>query len=79
MERLKEFEKYKDMYENLSNSIEAADEYTATAISNNAKYINVNIDDEELANNVNKYLDENGKPKIVDGKEYPLISIRDIK
>ena len=32
-------------------------EYTATAIDKNAKYINVDIDDETLTKRVNDYLD----------------------
>lgn len=56
-ERLQELAKYKEMYEELSNSVEMGTEYTATAIESNAKYINVDIDDETLANRVNDYLD----------------------
>lgn len=57
VERLSEYAKYKEMYEELSNSVEMGTEYTATAIDKNAKYINVDIDDETLANRVNDYLD----------------------
>ena len=56
-ERLQELAKYKEMYEELSNSVEMGTEYTATAIDKNAKYINVDIDDETLTKRVNDYLD----------------------
>ena len=57
VERLSEYAKYKEMYEELSNSVEMGTEYTATAIDKNAKYINVDIDDETLTKRVNDYLD----------------------
>lgn len=56
-ERLSVFEKYKDMYDELLNQNDMANEYTGTAIEHDAKYITVNIDEREIENKVNEALE----------------------